>query len=223
MTTGAETRTAGWRGSADVWLDAAYDILVSRGVGQIKIGAMAAALGLSRTSFYWHFPDREALLDALVRRWQEKNTGNLVRQSELWAATIAEAVLNVFDCWISPELFDARLDFAIRNWAQSSPPLKQAVAATDAARLAALTAMFARHGHDPEESDVRARTLYLTQVGYISMATVEPLPDRLARMPAYVATFTGRAPTSEDVERFASRHRHRAGLSGSGGRSRGAS
>lgn len=202
-----DTRTTGWRGSADVWLAAAYETLVTRGVAHIKIGTLAAELGLSRTSFYWHFPDREALLDALVAQWQDKNTGNLVRQAELYAETIGEAVLNVFDCWISRDLFDASLDFAIRNWAQSAPALKAQVMETDATRIAALQAMFARHGLDAIEAHARARTLYLTQVGYISMATVESREDRLARMPAYVAVFTGQAPTEGEVERFYSRHR----------------
>ena len=54
---------------------------------------LADRLGLSRTSFYWHFSDREALLAGLVARWQAKNTGNLVARCEAPAATIAEALL----------------------------------------------------------------------------------------------------------------------------------
>jgi transketolase len=57
-------RERGWRGSADLWLDAAHAILVESGVGAVKIDALADRLGLSRTSFYWHFADREALLAA---------------------------------------------------------------------------------------------------------------------------------------------------------------
>lgn len=202
-----DTKATVWRGSSEVWLAAAYDILVRRGVAHIKISTLAAELGLARTSFYWHFTDRAALFDALVAQWQDKNTGNLVRQSELYAETIGEAVLNVFDCWISQELFDASLDFAIRNWAQSAPALKAQVMTADAARIEALQSMFARHGLDTSEAHARARTMYLTQVGYSSMATVESQEERLARMPAYVAVFTGQAPTTGEIERFYSRHR----------------
>ncbi|SER47317.1 DNA-binding transcriptional regulator, AcrR family [Tranquillimonas rosea] len=201
-----ETRT-GWRGSAEAWLNAAYRILVERGVAYIKIGTLADDLGLSRTSFYWHFADRKALLAALIRQWEDKNTGNLVRQSGLYAETIAEAVLNVFDCWIDEELFDSRLDFAIRNWAQADPDLKSELLRTDETRIAALQAMFGRFGFDTDTADIRARTLYLTQVGYISMTTVEPRKTRLSRMPGYVEAFTGLAPTRGEFERFLSRHR----------------
>ena len=88
------TRTErGWRGTPDLWLDAAYDLLVEGGIEAVKVMPLAARLGLSRTSFYWHFPDRETLLSGLVDRWKAKNTGTLVARSELPAATIAEAML----------------------------------------------------------------------------------------------------------------------------------
>lgn len=201
-----ESDARGWRGSEDLWIDAAYRLLVETGVESVKVMAMAKALGLSRTSFYWHFSDREALLDALIRRWSDRNTGNLIARTERYAASIAEAVFNLFDCWITPELFDARLDFAIRSWAQTAPDLKRMVERADADRIEAIRAMFERHGFSAEQADIRARNVYLTQVGYIAMMTEEPLETRLARMPVYVEAFTGRAPAPSDTERFMARH-----------------
>ncbi len=198
--------TKGRRGSEDLWIDAAYALLIESGVESVKVMTVAKALGTSRTSFYWHFPDREALLDALVRRWREKNTANLVARTELYAASIVEAVLNLFDCWIAPELFDARLEFAIRNWARTAPALKPVVERTDSDRIDAIRAMFARHGYGPDQADIRARTIYLTQVGYISMMAEEPLDLRLARMPAYAEAFTGHTPRPSEIDRFMSRH-----------------
>ncbi|MCC6756200.1 MAG: TetR/AcrR family transcriptional regulator, partial [Solirubrobacterales bacterium] len=168
-------------------------------------------LGLSRTSFYWHFPDREALLAALVRRWQEKNTGNLVRQTELPVATINAAVLNLIDCWITPDLFDAPLDRAMRNWARTDAALRVAFAEADATRLAAIRTMFLRHGYGEEEADVRASAVYLTQVGYIDLETEETLEARLRRVPTYVEIFTGHAATKAELAAFLRRHAGRVG------------
>jgi len=196
----------GWRGSEDLWIDAAYALLVETGVESVKVMTMAKALGLSRTSFYWHFTDRDALLDALIRRWREKNTGNLIARTELYATSIAEAVFNLFDCWLTPDLFDARLDFAIRNWAQTAPTLKRMLEDADADRIDAIRAMFERHGFSADQADIRARNVYLTQMGYIAMMTEEPLDTRLARMPGYVEAFTGRPPAATDTERFMARH-----------------
>ena len=202
----APSSDRGWRGSADLWLDAAYAVLITAGVDQVKVMPLAKRLGLSRTSFYWHFPDREALLAALIQRWQARNTANLIARTELPAATITQAVLNLFDCWITPDLFDAKLEFAMRHWALSDPALAAIYAATDTQRIAAICAMFTRFGFAPAQSDIRARTLYLTQVGYISMRTAETLALRLQRIPDYVVSFTGVVPTEAEVAAFVARH-----------------
>lgn len=196
----------GWRGSADLWLDAAYQLLIEGGVEAVKVMPLAERLGLSRTSFYWHFADREALLDGLIARWQSRNTANLVRQTEKPAATITEATLNLFDCWIIQDLFDSRLEFAIRTWALTDPALANTLAAADATRIAAIKAMFLRFGYPEAEADIRAHTVYLTQIGYISMRLTEPLLPRLDRIPPYALTFTGQGPSEAEVTAFRTRH-----------------
>lgn len=197
----------GWRGSIDGWLEAAYDALLEGGVDAVKILPLAKRLKLSRTSFYWFFRDREELLAALIARWRDKNTGNLIRQAEAYAESIAEATLNVFDCWLDRDLFDAKFEFAIRSWALQSEEILNEVQVADNARLAALGRMFERFGHEPVAADVRARTLYLVQIGYISMQTEEDLELRLKRIPEYVAIFTGTAPEPREMDRFLARHK----------------
>lgn len=197
----------GWRGSIDGWLEAAYDALLEGGVDAVKILPLAKKLKLSRTSFYWFFRDREELLSALIARWRDKNTGNLVRRAEAYAESIAEATLNVFDCWLDTALFDAKFEFAIRSWALQSEEILGEVQAADNARLEALGRMFERFGHEPVAADVRARTLYLVQIGYISMQTEEDLELRLKRIPEYVAIFTGTVPEQREIDRFRSRHK----------------
>lgn len=198
---------SGWRGSAEGWLDAAYDALLEGGVDAVKIQLLAAKLKLSRTSFYWFFKDREALLSSLVDRWRQKNTGNLINQAQAYAETACEATLNVFDCWLDTALFDSRFEFAMRSWALQSPDILAEVQAADQARLAALKSMFERFGRSSEDADVRARTLYLVQIGYISMQTQEDIDLRLERIPHYLTVFTGDHPTTSELDRFNARHK----------------
>lgn len=201
------TKNNGWRGSEDLWLDAAYGMLVESGVESVKVMPLAKVLKMSRTSFYWHFEDREALLDALIRRWQGQNTGNLIAQTQVYAETITEAIFNLFDCWVEPDLFDAPMDFAIRNWANRQASLKKILDSTDRQRIAAIRAMFSRFGFDDVQADTRAHTVYYTQVGYISMMIDEPRAERLQRMPTYVETYTGQLPTESEIARFMARHK----------------
>ncbi|MEE9322337.1 MAG: TetR/AcrR family transcriptional regulator [Granulosicoccus sp.] len=197
-----------WRGSEKLWLDAAYEMLVESGVESVKVMPLAKQLKLSRTSFYWHFKSREALLDALVDRWQEKNTGNLVAQTERYAETITEAMLNLFDCWIEPQLFDSAMDFAIRNWAHQSADLNKILQQADQKRVAAIRAMFLRFEFDQERAEAHALTVYYTQVGYISMLVAESVQARLARMPTYVKIYTSQYPTDSEIARFMARNQN---------------
>lgn len=196
----------GWRGSPEVWLEAAYDTLIDSGVDAVRILPLAEKLRLSRTSFYWFFKDRNELLAALAERWRARNTGGIVRRSQAYAESIAEAMLNVFDCWLDRDLFDSHFEFAVRSWALQSPEIAGHVNKADDLRIEALTGMFLRFGYSALEADVRARTIYLVQIGYISMKADEDVAVRMRRIPEYVRIFTGQAPLRRELERFHARH-----------------
>lgn len=197
---------SGWRGSPEVWLEAAYESLLESGVDAVKIQPLAKKLNLSRTSFYWFFEDREALLQALIARWREKNTGNIVKQSEAYAETVAEAMLNIFDCWLDWSLFDSPLEFAVRSWALQSSDILAEVQKADLVRLSAIKRMLVGFGHTDIQADVHSRTVYLVQIGYISMQAREDVAVRMKRIPEYVKIFTGQAPQQRELDRFFARH-----------------
>lgn len=195
----------GWRGSREGWLAAARVVFVESGLDAVKIQPLAAGLKLSRTSFYWFFKDRDALLDALLLDWEARNTGAFVDACTAYAQTIAEAVLNLIVVFHDARLFDPRLDFAVRGWAHKSISVMQHVNSADERRLDAIRAMFQRFGFPAAEADVRARTVYLTQIGYISMQVQESSATRMSRVSGYVKTFCGDAPSASELARFHSR------------------
>ncbi|MBV2361611.1 TetR/AcrR family transcriptional regulator [Thalassococcus sp. CAU 1522] len=192
--------------SEELWLQAAYEVLTESGVEAVKIQPLAKRLGLTRTGFYWHFKDREALLDAMIRQWEMKNTGNLEARCAAYAESICEAVLNLFDCWLDDALFDSRLDLAIRNWARTDPALQARLTLADDRRKHAMMTMFTRFDYPVDEAEVRALTMIYTQIGYISMQVQESRETRFSRMRAYVQVFTGRNPTDAEMARFKARH-----------------
>lgn len=196
----------GWRGSREIWLEAAYQVLIESGIDNVKILTLAKALKLSRTSFYWFFKDRDALLDALLLLWKEKNTTALIRKTQTYAQSLAEATLNLFDCWLDNEIFDSLFEHAVRSWGVQSPIVARALEDADIVRLEAVKTMFIRHGSERLVADVRSRALYLTQIGYISMNTQEALHIRMQRMPLYVEIFSGKLPNAAELARFHQRH-----------------
>ena len=197
------TRT---RASEDMWLNAAHEVLCESGVEAVKVMPLAKRLGLTRTGFYWHFKDRDALLEAMVARWEDKNTGNLIARCEAYAETICEAMFNLFDCWLDADLFDARLDLAIRNWARNDLALQPRLDRADARRRKAITDMYLRFGFSDAQATARAMTVIYTQVGYISMQIEEDREERIARMPDFIEVYTDARPSDAEERRFRARH-----------------
>jgi len=195
------------RGSAEMWLDGAYESLLEGGIEAVRILPLSKKYNLSRTSFYWFFKDREELLSELLKRWKSKNTGHWIERTQAYADSICEAVLNVADCWFDETIFDSRFEAAIRNWAQQSAEVAQEMANADAQRIKALTALFERFGFNPTTADVRARAMYFTQLGYVSTQPNEEMGLRMSRIADYVEVFTMVRPGKHELERFFSRRK----------------
>lgn len=199
------------RGSKELWLDAAYALLISGGIDAVKVMPLAKRLNLTRTGFYWYFEDIAELHAAMIQRWEDENTSPLIERCERDAGSICEALFNLIDCWLDPTLFDSRLDLAIRNWARVDRDLQIRLEKVDALRIAAVANMFRRFGYTEEQAEVRGLTTIYTQVGYISMQVEENWQERLARVPHYVELFAGTRPDAEDIRNFTERHARRVG------------
>lgn len=184
------------------WIDAAVAALIEEGLDHVKVMSMAQRLGVSRSSFYWYFEDRQSLLDELLDIWT-LNTTSIVDRSRREAGGIIDAVLGVFECWADERLFNPRLDFAIRDWARRDDQVRALVESADETRVDAISSMFAVHGYDASDSIVRARMLYHSQVGYYAVETHEPTEVRLHYLPYYLRAMTGIDPTSRQLTRYA--------------------
>ncbi|WP_323764946.1 TetR/AcrR family transcriptional regulator [Marinovum sp.] len=184
------------------WLNVARDILVTDGVAEVKVLAIGTRLGVSRSSFYWYFKSRKDLLGQLLDDWEARNTARIEAHCAVEAATITAAVCSFFRCFMDPAQFDQGLDFAVREWSRRDGQVRRRIDLADKARIAAVTAMFARYGYDSYEADVRARILYFMQLGYHALDQTEPMADRLARTRGYLLGFTGQEADPQALAAF---------------------
>ena len=60
--------------SAGDWVDAALTAVVEGGLSAISVERLARTLGATKGSFYWHFANREALVDAALAAWESGET-----------------------------------------------------------------------------------------------------------------------------------------------------
>src|SRR5215207_1113489 len=70
MTNDKRATRSGRLTAAD-WITAACRAIVEGGVSTVAVEPLAQRLGVTKGSFYWHFPNRDALLQAVLERWEE--------------------------------------------------------------------------------------------------------------------------------------------------------
>ena len=182
------------------WIATALSVLARDGIDALQITRLARELDATRGSFYWHFKDREDLLNCMMAEWQAANSGIIARTLED-AVSLTDGVLALFYIWVNDEQFSPRLDQAIRDWARRDRAIAVAVQREEDNRVAAIAAFLGKHGYDEKDAFVRARVLYFTQVGYYALNLEESLTDRLNLTGSYFRTFTGREiDTAQEAE-----------------------
>src|SRR5438128_3546763 len=64
--------------SAQDWVDLGLKTLARSGFTALKAEPLAKAMGVSRGSFYWHFADIGAYHAAILERWREVATEQII-------------------------------------------------------------------------------------------------------------------------------------------------
>jgi AcrR family transcriptional regulator len=62
----------------DDWAHAALDAIARGGVDAVAVEPIAAALGATKGSFYWHFENRDALIQAALELWERRSTDAVI-------------------------------------------------------------------------------------------------------------------------------------------------
>lgn len=57
--------------NASDWEQAALDLIAEQGVSAVAVEPLARRLNVTKGSFYWHFPSRDALLKAALEHWEK--------------------------------------------------------------------------------------------------------------------------------------------------------
>jgi AcrR family transcriptional regulator len=173
------------------WLLAALELFVAEGIDAVRITRLANEMGVTRGSFYWHFTNRDDLIESLVAYWRDKNTSVIVEAVNS-ASSLSDGIFNFFDTCVDSNQFDPRLDLAIREWARRSEDIREQIDLADATRVKAITNLFSRYAYPMPEALIRARVIYFAQIGFYALDVNESLSTRLGYTEAYYECFTGK-------------------------------
>lgn len=64
--------------SAEQWAAAALDAMTAGGLEAVAVEPLARSLGVTKGSFYWHFPNRDALVRAALDLWARQETDDAI-------------------------------------------------------------------------------------------------------------------------------------------------
>jgi AcrR family transcriptional regulator len=145
------------------WVAAALVSLRKGGVGAVRVERLAADLGISKGSFYWHFRNRGDLLDAVLAYWSREMTDVEFERIEAVNSGLAGRLLALAQDVLEKGM--GRYDPAIRAWARADRKVAAAVAQVDRRRVRALTRFFEQGGFGAAEARTRARLFYTFLLG----------------------------------------------------------
>ncbi|MGW7821962.1 TetR/AcrR family transcriptional regulator [Streptomyces puniciscabiei] len=153
------------------WADAALAALGEGGLAAVAIEPLAARLGTTKGSFYWHFANREALIEAALDRWEDKST---------------EAVIAGLASEPNPAIRLRRLFSEASEHAAHDPLEVSLPAAAGHPRVAAvlrrvterrvgyLAHLFAELGFPPDQARRRALLAYTAYLGHTQLTHAVP-------------------------------------------------
>lgn len=162
------------------WLLAGLDALRKGGVGAVRVERLAADVGVTKGSFYWHFRDRGALLEALLEFWSREMTDAEFERIQTLRGGLAARLLALAEDVLEKGM--GRYDPAIRAWARHDRKVAAAVAQVDRRRVRALTGFFEEGGFGAAEARTRARLFYTFLLGEPQVRAPAREPGELERM-----------------------------------------
>ncbi len=167
------------------WVSAGLDALRTGGASAVRVERLAARLGITKGSFYWHFRNRDELLEAVLEYWAREMTDAEFERIQAMRAALPERLQALAHDVLVKGM--GRFDPAIRAWARTDRKAAAAVGQVDRRRVHALTQFFEEGGFSPAAARTRARLFYAFLLGEPQVRSPGREAGELERMVAILA------------------------------------
>jgi len=162
------TRTA-----AD-WEREALELIAEQGIQALAVEPLARRMGITKGSFYWHFPGREALLEQALQRWEEHDSRNLNKalgEIDNPRERLASFFRRVGKEKLTHEVYSELCSAA------GHPQVEPVLERVAERRMAHLSASFEELGMDPVKARYRARLTYSVYLGFLQLQRQHQTPN----------------------------------------------
>lgn len=161
------------------WTAAGLAALVEGGPDAVAIEPVAARLGTTKGSGYWHFTDRADLLRAVLERWVREHTVLISELVDAGGGSPRERLRHLLGI-VSRAAEHSPADMLLV--ASADPDVRSAVVEATQLRVGYVERLIREDGVPAREARSRAALAYAAYLGYASLASAVPglVPHRPA-------------------------------------------
>ena len=161
--------------SAAHWTEAALEMLARGGLAAVAIEPLAKSLGTTKGSFYWHFTDRNALLEAALALWERRDTDQVLAGIDETQddVTRLRALLRLAFSAVGSDAGRGGVELALQASASHALVAPVLERVTDR-RLAALSQLYAALGLSQTRARDHALLAYTAFLGHAQLAHATP-------------------------------------------------
>jgi AcrR family transcriptional regulator len=145
------------------WIHAALEALAAGGPDAVRVETLAASLGVSKGGFYWHFADRQALLEEMLTTWEKTGTENIIAQVDSHPGDARAKLWKLFEITTTPE--GLAVELAVRDWSRRDANVANRLRRADNRRMDFVRSLFRPFCADEDDIEVRSMTAYSLVIG----------------------------------------------------------
>jgi AcrR family transcriptional regulator len=169
------------------WVETAIDVLAKEGVAGLRVEVMAKVCGVTKGSFYWHFRDRQDLLDAVLEHWKSGRIRDIEKTTTVVPGQERKQLHYAIEVYgASRNRKGISIELAIRDWARHDPHAASVVESVDIYRLECTRKLFVAAGMSDAEAKSRSLLLYACVFG-LSLMHYNQFDNNLADLKQRIA------------------------------------
>ena len=160
--------------SAGDWEQQALVLIAEKGIRAVAVESLAVRMGVTKGSFYWHFQNRESLLEQSLIRWEKHDAANL--QASLGAIVDPRERLRSFFRRTGREKLTHNV-YSSLCMASDHPQVEPLLERVAQRRMKHIEKAFEEIGFDPQEASHRARLTYSAYLGFLQLQRQHQTPS----------------------------------------------
>lgn len=153
-------------------------LIAEQGIRAVTVESLARRMGVTKGSFYWHFPNRDALLEQSLLRWEKHDETNL--QASLGAILDPRERLRSFFRRTGREKLTHDVYSSLCT-AADHPQVEPLLERVADRRMQHIETAFEEIGFEPAEASHRARLTYSTYLGFLQLQRQHQAPGLSSR------------------------------------------